>query len=79
MMFGRQPMVAWSSADSASALADDDLLSMEPYTANNPVSRVEDSILGFFVYSDKYSEILLDVLKYVLLKPLSMLLATYLN
>ena len=63
MMFGRAPMVAWPSTDPAPALTDDDMLSTEPHSSLNPVPRVQASVLGFFVHSLKYSEILLEVLK----------------
>lgn len=63
MMFGRPPMVAWPSTDPAPALTDDDMLSTEPHSSLEPVPKVQVSVLGFFVHSLKYSEILLEVLK----------------
>lgn len=56
-------MVAWPSTDPAPALTDDDMLSTEPHSSLEPVPKVQVSVLGFFVHSLKYSEILLEVLK----------------
>lgn len=63
MMFGRQPMVPWSTGDADMDMTDDDLLSTEPFTSTQPAPVVQNSVLGFFIHSDKYSEILLKVLK----------------
>lgn len=63
MMYGRQPM-AWPHApDPIPALCDDELLSMEPFSSSQPIPRSEGSVLGYFVYSVRYSELLLEVLK----------------
>lgn len=58
-------MVTWPSGDLAPDMTDDDLLSTEPFSMSEPVPKVEASILGFFVHAVRYSEILLEVLKYV--------------
>lgn len=63
MMFGRPPMVAWPISDPCPALADDDMLSTELFSSSQPIPRSELSVLGYFVHSVRYSEILLEVLK----------------
>lgn len=63
MMFGRPPMVGWSFSGPIPEPTDDELLSTEPFSASQPVPQVEMSILGFFVHSIRYSDILLEILK----------------
>lgn len=63
MMFGRPPMVSWPTPDSAPAMADDDLLSTEPFSSSQPILENQGSLLGYFVHSVRYSEILMEVLK----------------
>jgi hypothetical protein len=63
MMFGRPPMVVWTSSDPVIDASNDELLSMEPYSARKPVPETQVSAVSFFAHSMRYSQILLDILK----------------
>ncbi|KAI9155697.1 arylsulfatase [Paramyrothecium foliicola] len=69
MIFGRPPMVTWPSKDLPPDLTDDDLLSSEAYSCNEPIPKVERSVLGFFVHSVRFSEIMLEVLRILYTHP----------
>lgn len=71
MTFGRPPMVIWPSSIPLPELTEDDLLSTQPYSSSEPIQQVEISTQGYFVYSVRYTEIILSVLRFVFVAVLS--------
>lgn len=71
MIFGRPPMTSWPDEHPPPLVVNDDALLTDPYSAQKPISKASASLLGFFVYSIKWSDILLEVLKSYQIEPLS--------
>ena len=58
-------MVVWPCPVPVPEMADDNLLSTAPGSGKEPISKAAASVLGYFVHSIGYSDILLDVLRCV--------------
>lgn len=71
MIFGRPPMTSWPCEHPPPLIVNDDALLTDPYSAQKPIPQAKVSLLGFFVYSIKWSDILLEVLKSDQAEPLS--------
>lgn len=59
-------MTSWPVEHRAPEVTVDDTLLTEPYSAQVAVVKAKVSVLGYLVHSTRYTEILLEVLKYVI-------------